>query len=469
MHTRKNGIAPLLIVFIVVGITVMGAGYFFISRPDDIPKKSSYEAPQLKPSAENISPQELLSDQDTFFVSPATSPSAATHAGDEQGKSVRPPVIKSPLPLPLPAPPSSSTAGHVIDTQSTKTNPPAPAFFRQAPEIPTSAEQSKLPDCASAVFSFAPVDLYKLMSIAPLGNLAPPGHTFPTEHMFFHITAGGVTTNTIPLAAPGDAYITLISLGRGLTQDPVDYTIFFAPCKDVIAYYNHVKSISPELEKIVAASPCAFSGESKETRCNIITLTPVAKGAYIGEVGRLQGNFDLGLIDLRKTHSFANQSRYGARSPYIQCPLDYFNDAAKSLLYALLSRQDKYCGTIAQDIPGTLKGNWFFGNARADSGSDWDKYLAFVDDNQRADISVVSVGGIFTTAGKWEFSPQKNGSINRAFADVVPDGTIYCYESQSMAGRLLTRLESVTKLTIERQEGNCEQAALFVDPTTYTR
>jgi hypothetical protein len=177
----------------------------------------------------------------------------------------------------------------------------------------------------------------------------------------------------------------------------------------------------------------------------------------------------MGLIDLRKIHAFANPDRYGTRSLHIQCPLDYFDGNTASNLYALLSRSDKKCGVVMQDVPGTLKGNWFFENARADMGGDWNKYLAFADDSMTPDTAVISVGGTFTTSGKWEFSPQTSGYINRAFADVKPDGVTYCYESQKMPGRIVVRLESATKLNIEYQQEGCAQGVAFISPTTYKR
>ncbi|MDZ4260487.1 MAG: hypothetical protein U1A25_02375 [Candidatus Sungbacteria bacterium] len=458
---RQKGIAPLLIIFIIAVAVVGVGGYLAVSGPGDIPMESPREV-----SVGESLPSSPL---EPSVISPV--PTASRLAPTPKA------ILQNPTPTPLqkqtaphtPTPSPGDTSERHTDAPRSSNVPLVSTSFRNAPELPSSAERSALPDCAGTVFSSAPVDPDRLMNISPLGNLAPPGHTFPTEHMFFHITAGGATTDTIPLYSPGEIHLTLISFGRGFTQDPVDYTIWFAPCKDIVAYYNHVKELSPELEKIVLASTCAFPGESKETRCNITAMAPVAKGVRIGQVGRLQGNFDMGLIDLRKTHAFANPDRYGTRSLHIQCPLDYFDGSIASRLYALLSRSDKKCGTVAQDIAGTLKGNWFFENARADMGSDWNKYLAFADDSERPGIAVVSVGGTFATAGKWEFSPQTSGYVNRAFADVKPDSAIYCYESQKMPGRIAVRLESAAKLTIEYQQGSCAQGAAFVSPTTYER
>jgi hypothetical protein len=340
---------------------------------------------------------------------------------------------------------------------------------RQNPELPSDKEKQQLAECSGKTFSVDPVDLGKITEIVPLGNLAPPGHTFPTEHTYLHITPGGTTTDTIPLYAPADVQLLLISFSHGITQDPVDYTLYFALCKDVIGYYNHVKEISPELEKIVSETNCMFQGEDKSKRCNIQAFTPIKAGRNMGSVGRLQGNFDFGLIDLSKPLKFANPDRYGTRSFYINCAYDYYDDASKGKFYNLLSRKDGKCGTTAQDVSGTLKGNWFYGNSRADMGADWDKYLAFVQDNKDPAKSVISVGGVFTNVGKLEFTPQSLRLVNREFTQVTPDGNVYCYEGSSMSGRITVQLTSATELKIEHQDGSCSGSLAFVKPTVYSR
>ncbi len=345
---------------------------------------------------------------------------------------------------------------------------------RNGPEIPSEYEKSQLPDCEGKTFTNYPIDLSKAYEVVPLGNLAPPGHTFPTEHSYTHISAGGTTTETIPLYSPADVKLLLIAFGHGMTQDPVDYTLYFALCKDVIGYYNHVKEISPELQNLMENKQCKFQGESKATRCNIEVFESIKSGSAIGKVGRLQGNYDFGLIDLRTTNVFANPSRYGTRSLHIQCPYDYYDISMKEKFFGLITRKDAdRCGKVAQDIPGTLKGNWFYGNARADMGTDWDKYLAFVQDNKDPTISVISIGGVFTEASKIEFQPTTTGFVNREFSQVTPDGNIYCYESGNDAystSKVIVQMTSAAEIKIEKQSGSCGSSNSFTSSyKTYNR
>lgn len=460
---RQNGFSMPLAIIILATIVV--AGGFFASKKDtQIPE--TFPDAYIEGGDANMAP--LINAEKTY-----------KNLVDEPLPRVveerREPVPVKNLP---PAPQKIDEPKSASYSKKEESPAPMPASFlpppsapanRQSPEFPTQAESAQIPACAGQEFVTTPIDSQKIISISPLGNLAPPGHTFPTEHMFFHITAGNATTETVSLRAPADVYLTLISIGHGFTQDPVDYTIYFALCKDVFGYYNHVKELSPELEKLVSETPCMFSGESKDKQCNIQALSRVTNGAEIGRVGRLQGNFDLGLIDFRKRLTFANPERYGARSLYIQCALDYYNAVGKTTLYSKLERSDGKCGRVDQDVPGTLKGNWFYGSARADMGGDWDKYLAFADDNKNPALSVISIGGIIGPAEKWEFTSESSGTKNRAFNDVKPDGQVYCYEASGKSGRIILELTSAMELKIEKQNESCGSNRAFVNPTTYKR
>lgn len=449
MGHRKGFVIPIVIIAVLA--IVIGAGSFFVLRK---------EVPAPKTS------QNIYIDGEKTNITPITSIEKAYENDD--GSAV-PFVAQENRGL---SPAKSLTLiPQKIDERKVASAPQTSEIssHRQSPEFPTQAELAQIPACGKEQFVTAPIDIQKITSISPLGNLAPPGHTFPTEHLFFHITPGDATTETVSLRSPADVYLTLISIGHGFTQDPVDYTLYFAICKDVVGYYNHVKALSPELEMLVSQSSCMFSGESKETRCNIQTLHRVANGVEMGRVGRLQGNFDLGLIDFRKPLVFANPSRYGTRSLYIHCPLDYYNAAGKAALYNLLERSDGQCGRTDQDISGTLKGNWFYGSARADMGGDWDKLLAFADDSKNPSLSVISIGGIIGPAEKWEFMAESSGTRNRRFSDVVPDGELYCYESSGKSGKIIVQLTSAIELKIEKQNESCAISHVFVNPTTYKR
>ncbi|MDP6604986.1 MAG: hypothetical protein QF664_01820 [Dehalococcoidia bacterium] len=99
---------------------------------------------------------------------------------------------------------------------------------RRGPDVPSPAERDQLPSCDGAAFNVAPVDLAQLSEITPLGNLAPPDHTTPTEHTYLHFADAQERTTTLyPLQAPADITLLLVRSSEGF-QDPEDHSIAFA-------------------------------------------------------------------------------------------------------------------------------------------------------------------------------------------------------------------------------------------------
>ncbi|MFQ6010828.1 MAG: hypothetical protein ACE5KG_01490, partial [Nitrososphaerales archaeon] len=302
--------------------------------------------------------------------------------------------------------------------------------------------------------------------ISPLGNLHPPDHTIPTEHMYFHIGPGGTATVRTAVRAPGDVFLLEV-----VGKPGGDFSMRFALCKDVFGYYNHVKTLSDEVQSMIADVECERWTHNPGNLCSKRLFQKVDAGMILGEVGAPQGNFDFGAFDHRVILDYANPSRYGevgrTRSLHIVCPIDLFDDETKNILYGKVARSDRpKCGIVMQDLPGTLQGNWFQGDTEA--SSDWTRHLAFVHDNEEPSKSVVSVGGYFTDAGKWEFEAVSSGFINREFKDVKPDGNIYCYDL-GQAGRLLVQLTNENELRVESQAGACSSNSSFEEPTVYAR
>ncbi|MCH8003299.1 MAG: hypothetical protein IH934_01605 [Nanoarchaeota archaeon] len=343
-------------------------------------------------------------------------------------------------------------------------------------ELPTEDEMTLLPECDDKLFTTFPVDMNEVESITPLGNLGPPGHTFPTQHPHIHL---GVyeTSYAYPLYAPADVYITSVAWSEGATQDPVDYVIYFALCKDIIGYYNHVKTLSNEVKDIIEKVECESFSTDSEGSCTKVLLDKVDEGTLLGEVGLKQGNFDFGLIDLRKPLDFIKPERYPTRDQYLNCAFDYYPENMKQQFYGLINRVDGTCGIVMQDVPNTLKGNWFHETSPKKYVVDWNVYLAFVDHFEDPSIQVVSIAGIFTEPSLFKFIPKQSGAINREFSQVTADGTIYCYEGANVirdfetvpSGKILVEMTGDETLQIERQSGSCSGSESFKNPEIYNR
>ncbi|MBN4049020.1 hypothetical protein JYT91_00215 [archaeon AH-315-M20] len=366
--------------------------------------------------------------------------------------------------------------GH-IEAKTTETEQTEVKIRRKNSEIPTDEERDTLPDCENKFFTTTPVDLSDVGEITPIGNLGPPGHTFPTDHSYLHLGKYG-ENKAYPLFAPADVHITSVSWNKGSTQDPIDYTIYFALCKDVIGYYNHVKATSSELNKLTDKVKCERYTTQAENSCTKILLEKVEEGTLLGEVGLKQGNFDFGLIDLRKELNFVNPVRHPTRTRFINCPYDYYKKDLQKQFFDLIKRDDaQQCGITMQDVPGTLKGTWFHETSPKEYVVDWDVYLAFVNDNDFPDVQVVSIAGIFTDPSKFKFIPKTSGKIDREFSQVTTDGNIYCYQAKDVGksfepiptGKILVQLISDTQLKIEHQSGSCTGSFSFNNPTIYNR
>jgi len=338
-----------------------------------------------------------------------------------------------------------------------------------------------LPECSGQVLTISHINPSDIREIIPLGNLNPPEHTLPTEHIYFHIAG-----NEADIKSPGDIIITelratiyLDSAGKEVRRD---YGMTFAICKDLFGYFLHITKLVPELESLVnenCQDKSTEYGGGNFKSCNVQPNKKIVAGTQIGKVG---GSSDFGMYDYRIRHGYANPSRYTSRSPYIVCPLENYDDATKVSLYGKVQRTaDPRCGKTFYDLKGTVQGNWFYGKVMAER--EWQNHLAFAYDNKNPAEAAISVGGIFMTPGRIKFSPQNSGTTNRAFAEVTPDGNVYCYQgefipgniysdgsysraSSGFKGAVLVKLVSETELQIE-ESSSCSSS--LQNPTVYKR
>ena len=351
-------------------------------------------------------------------------------------------------------------------------------------EILSEKERAELPECGKTLMTVSPVPIDSITGIEPIGSSNPPEHTLASisSDTYIGVTGQG-TTKTTPLVAPGDMWIILINPRYGITQDPEDHVIKYAFCKDVYGVVDHVKSLSPEMQALVDSRGCAYPGGSiKDNTCPILLMEPIKAGTPLGTVGRLQGNFNFGTWDLRVTHTFANASRHGHLTKHSTCPFDYFSSPLKETLIGKLdSKIGGSCGSVEYDVPGTLMGDWFIGDASPTRHADWSKLLYFGPNNRDLEQSVISVSGIIVSQPtKWVFEPLSSGTINRKFKDVTPD-VVYCYDNNGssplrnygkgiISGRFILKLTSNTELMIEYQNELCQGTEWkFKNPTVYIR
>jgi len=339
-----------------------------------------------------------------------------------------------------------------------------PVFEERQPGIPSCGDKKEL-------FTVSHIPISELQNIVPLGNLNPPGHTFPTNHLYFHLKGftGRQSESNAPVIAPGAMWITRIGSseytmnGRQIKDYKMDFTV----CKEVRGYFIHLTSLSEKLlQSFGQPGNCNEydTGGIHYKNCgNDFQSSPisVAGGESIGTAG---GSSDFGLADLRTQELvYANPERWYEDSLHRVCPLDYFTADIGSQLKSLLGSSDTKrtveptCGEVAQDKPGTAQGVWFVKGTINTYPED--THISLVHGNINPLKGVFSVGTTLSAtglnSGTYYFDPKNSGFVNRDFKDVQP-GNIYCYDSFTQSSsRIILQLTSSTTLRIEKQSGEC--------------
>lgn len=237
-------------------------------------------------------------------------------------------------------------------------------------------------------FTRAVMDTGDFAHIQPLGNLNPPGHTFPTDHIYFYFTD---PTQTYPVYAPAAATITAI-INRSSAGPPAyeDHKLDLRFSRTVRGYLDHVGALDPVIQAAVGALP--------EGRT--VVSVAVAAGQRLGTAGGRAGLYamDLGTYDTSRTVAgLIHPEKYYDQTRYCTAPLSYYTGDLRTSLYAQVRRTgaDKD-GQMDLDQAGKLVGNWF---AQGAAISDNERQLACVyDPNEPTEVRI-SMGGELGLAG----------------------------------------------------------------------
>ena len=345
-----------------------------------------------------------------------------------------------------------------------------------------TARQSEPPPCGKnrKLYTVAPVAPSDLNHIRPLGNMAPPGHTFPTRHLYLHIrreVAGDYLTPSVevPVVAPGRVWVTTIGSTENITQGVIDYRINFSPCVEQSAYFLHLTTLAPRLlRNFVRPLYCNeySTGGDRYRICQKSVNVQLEAGDPVGTAGGGQDRnaLDLGASDFRVPELFyANRDRWSFDDIqlHVVCALDYFVPTVRRRLRKLLGdgatrrRKKPRCGQVAQDVSGTLQGVWFV--PRSDEFASEDRQLSMAHDNIVPTTGVFSVGTSMARSGLgsdiYHFEPARTGAINRDFDQVTKIGQVYCYEVKKRFAQpsdpvtvILVMLTGTATVRLERSE-----------------
>lgn len=367
-------------------------------------------------------------------------------------------------------------------------------FFFFKDHITSELLALSTPKCGSGpVLSELPAADTDFEYLIPLGNLSPTHHTIPTDHIYY-VFKGGDAVTQIDVRAPGKVrfteglHITDIRDGQVFTDD---YKINFTPCRGITLYYDHITTFKGGLAEAFKGKKerCTESHPSpKDTvrYCRFSVNYLAEPGEVIGTAGeKIATGFDFGALDFRMSPlSYANPKRYRKDAFHVACPFDLYPEDIKAKIWPRFGDPGKprtiepICGSVNQDKLGTLQGNWFIGDIKADQVESWNKELALVPDNMDPTVGVVSFGGNGGPVARVMFEPKTSGLINRDFSGISPGSEIYCYQVDITMGGLhsppptekfLIRLDSSLELSFEVQKGNCKEPFNFSSPTKYNR
>jgi hypothetical protein len=356
-----------------------------------------------------------------------------------------------------------------------------------------------LPECTDkTMLSVSPLAEEDYDMILPLGNLNPPGHTLPTDHIYYVLTGHDIgRTAEAEVRAPGDIRrlrIEYTEYFEDAAKYFTDYSITFAPCRNQLLKFGHISLLNPLLADAITRSKpefCSEYGLSPTTykHCSTAVELNVDAGTVLGTAGGIMQKsiaLDLWAFDLNTPPlAYANPDRYMTQPQNLQlhvvCPLDLFTEDLRVLQANRLGGfggegkdGELACGGVMQDVPGTAQGKWFTGQESGVPDS-WDRHLALVHSNFDPTVAAISIGGTVMESGVWYFIAEAEGTVNRDFSEVCPGGPIYCYDGAESSfgdpypGRLFIQLVTETEMFIEHSAGTCGSDMDFVDPVTYTR
>lgn len=339
-------------------------------------------------------------------------------------------------------------------------------------------------DTTKPLLTSPPADISQLDQIGLLGNVDPPDHTLPTDHIYLGYPYG--STDQREIYAPANLVITGIGFGGEYENGSLinaDYTIDASPCRGLALRFGHMDILSDKLNAAIGqdfehGTGCSISKQEYKEIKNCSKAADLTVSA--GELLATTNGWDLWA------------TKEGAVSPKVVspeyyhnvdavCPLDYFTPGLQAQLYAKAPRDGApKCGEAYQDKAGTLQGGWFSHKDPMKAKTDWNSHFSLTHNTKETGIGQVGVsGGLTGTDFMYRFVPKHSGTINREPSETSAN-TLYCYQHEgdkrfpngtiAGPGKILLKLIDTHTMQIEQQEeGDCTANESFSKPTTYYR
>ena len=290
------------------------------------------------------------------------------------------------------------------------------------------------PSFGVAQFEVSPLDLSQIPIITPLGNLNPPGHVLPTDHVYFYQTNFDVwprpqATALLPVVAPAAGTVNFVLLQAG-----GDYKVEFLATQEFGWYVDHLRPL-PSLQ----------------------VGTVVHAGDTLGTTNP-GGSLDLGAWDTRVTlPGLVNPARYGSDTRHTVSPWKYFVEPLRSQIYAKIRRHPDIAdkdGRIDFGIPGRLVGDWYDEGLPVGTENQgpqgWPRTVAFVYDYYDPRLIRVSIGGTVAPPGVWTIPDDAPAPSSVSVASgKVAYRLMYTGSTQVQYGLMLVQMLADDRIRIE--------------------
>lgn len=341
--------------------------------------------------------------------------------------------------------------------------------------------------CAGGLhFDGAMVPRAAVASVAPVGGFSPPYHVLPTDH-------GGIylTTTSVPLVAPAAAQLSTVHRQRYLAssfrQGQTDYSVELSLCGGYVLRLAHLVSVPDWISNQVGQDCQQYTGQETVESCVRYNASgELAAGDPLGVVGgATSGAFDIGLNDSHHTNVFANPARLGTNQSNIQaiCPYDPFPADDRAFYLSMIkvgsiaaTGEQPQCGTMEVDQAGTAKGIWVLQSNPLNAGPDETVFITLANhpalpvSRQMFSIGPSALVAPVPSRTEQPYPKEVSGQVNRSFAQVLPDGTMYCYVSEPSSSAIhsyFLRLAASGVLTLERKLHSAGQTPCSAAPASW--
>lgn len=298
---------------------------------------------------------------------------------------------------------------------------------KSSPAAPSPTDSIPAAPPGTLVFRTSPIDQSAIRWITPLGNLNPPAHSIPTDHIYFYFAdpdaAESPTVRRAEFRAPGAGTVTTV-LGSVGAESKI--------------FIRQTATFSYYLDHLILSVP-------------LVRGSTITAGQVLGTTGTAYG-IDLGVINESLTLNFIVPSHYIGDTIHADAPLKYFEEPLRSQLYARVQRIGADLdGKIDFDVAGRLSGNWFVGPNAVVAFA----YDTYDPSRVRVSTGAGSMQGVFGIAADdplpADVSPRSGRvryTLSRAVTGPTKPGT------GGLAGYLLVEMTDDTHLRMETFQTN---------------